>query len=100
MLISQGARSAGAIGCPNRGASAALATVRPSATAAAKASFSRVDMAHLALGIDAPARDGVAVLHGKRGHIRRTPGRTALGNECLSRRLHVAGLVRRPALQD
>src|SRR6266704_269781 len=105
MLMSQGARSADVIGCPNRGASAALATFTPSASAAAKASFSctdfvridfvRIDSAHLAPGIDSPARDGVEVLHRKRGHIRRTPGRTALGNERFARRLHV---VFRPAV--
>src|SRR5439155_2191421 len=33
-------------------------------------------------------------------HIRGTPGRTAFGDECLARRLHVARLVCRPALQD
>src|SRR5207237_10773688 len=92
--------SAGVIGGPNHGGSAASATVRPSATAAAKASLSCVDMTHLALGIDAPACDGVAVLHGECGHIRGTPGRTAFGDECLARRLHVARLVCRPALQD
>src|SRR5258707_14801917 len=100
MLMSQGARSAGVIGCPNLGASAASATPRPSATAVAKASISRIDMAHLALVIDPPARDGVAVLDRKRRLVRRAPGRAALGEECLSRRLHVAGLVRRSALQD
>src|SRR5262245_49115511 len=100
MLMSQGARSAGVIGCPNRGASAASATLRPSASPVAKASISRIDMAHLALVIDPPAGDGVTVLHRKRRHVRRTPGRAALGDECLSARLHVAGLVRRTALQD
>src|SRR5262249_8381156 len=62
MLMSQGARSAGVIGCPNRGASAASATLRPSASPVAKASISRIDMAHLALVIDPPAGDGVTVL--------------------------------------
>src|SRR6266571_2644808 len=100
MLMSQGARSAGLIGCPNLGASVASATPRPSATAVAKASISCIDMAHLTLVIDPPARDGVAVLHRERRHVRCTPGRAALGGECLSGRLHVAGLVRRTALQD
>src|SRR5262249_17891534 len=100
MLMSQGARSAGGIGCPNRGAAAASATLRPSITIVANASISRIDMAHLALVIDPPAGDGVAVLHRKRRHVRRTPGRAALADECLSARLHVAGLVRRTALQD
>src|SRR5262249_26517883 len=49
---------------------------------------------------DPPARDGVAVLHCERRDVRRTPGRAALGGECLSARLHVACLVRRTALQD
>src|SRR5215813_12663926 len=48
MLMSQGARSAGVIGCPNLGASAASATLRPSASAVVKANTSRIDMAHLA----------------------------------------------------
>src|SRR5262249_34131333 len=100
MLMSQGARSAGVIGCPNRRASAAWATLRPSASPVAKASISRIDMAHLALVTDPPAGDGVAVLHRECRHVRRTPGRAALGDECFSRRLHVAGLVRRTALQD
>src|SRR5215472_9654236 len=59
MLMSQGARSAGVIGCPNLGASPASATLRPSASPVAKASISRIDMAHLALVIDPPAGDGV-----------------------------------------
>src|SRR5580693_4603097 len=113
MLMSHGARSLALIGCPNRGASAAPATLVPNASARAVASFLRmdflridflsvdflsvdflsvdflsvdflsIDMAHLAVGVDPPARDGVAVLHGERGHIRRAPGRPALGNECL-----------------
>src|SRR5260221_14415021 len=99
MLMSQGARSAGVIGCPNLGASAASAALRPSASPVAKASTSRIDMAHLTLVIDPPARDGVAVLHRKRRHVRHTPGRATLGDECLSARLHVAGLVRRTPLQ-
>src|SRR2546430_3333230 len=99
MLMSQGARSAGVIGCPNLGASAASATLRPSASAVAKASISCIDMAHLALVIDPPARDDVAVLHRERRDVRRTPRRAALGDECLSRRLHVAGLVCRTTLQ-
>src|SRR3954452_9997 len=100
MLMSQGARSAAVIGCPYLGASAASAALKTSASAAAKADSLSIDMAHLALGIDPPARDGVAVLHGEPGHIGRTPGWTALGNECLSCRLHVTGLVGRTALQD
>src|SRR5262245_40393479 len=99
MLMSQGARSAGAIGCPNRGASAALAALRQSTSAAATARLSRIDMTHLAVAIDPPALDQVAVLHRERRHIGSTSGRTAFGNECLSRRLHVARLVRRAALQ-
>src|SRR5262249_81726 len=100
MLMSQGARSAGVIGCPNLGASAASATLRLSASAVVKASISRIDMAHLALVINPPARDGIAVLHRERRDVRRTPRRAALGDECLSCRLHVAGLVCRTALQD
>src|SRR4051794_14755021 len=100
MLMSQGARSAAVIGCPYLGASAASAALKTSASAAAKTDVLSIDMAHLALGIDPPARDGVAVLHGERGHIGRTPGWTALGNECLSCRLHVTGLVGCSALQD
>src|SRR3954467_12778826 len=100
MLTSQGARSAAVIGCPYLGASAASAALQTSASAAAKADCLSIDMAHLALGIDPPARDGVAVLHRERGDIGCTPGWTALGNECFSRRLHVAGFVGRTALQD
>src|SRR6516164_669505 len=100
MLMSQGARSAGVICCPNLGASAASARLRPGASPVAKASISRIDMAHLALVINPPAGDGITVLHRKRRHVGRTPGRAALGDECLSARLHVARLVRRTALQD
>src|SRR4051812_34846048 len=100
MLTSQGARSAAVIGCPYLGASAASAGPSTSASAVARADFLSVDMAHLALGIDPPARDGVAVLHGERGHVGSTPGWTALGNERLSCRLHVTGFIGRTALQD
>src|SRR5215831_11290577 len=100
MLMSKGARSAGVIGCPNLGASAASAALRPSASAVVKASTSRIDMAHLALVINPPARDCVAVLHRERRDVRGTPRRATLGDECLSRRLHVAGLVCRTALQS
>src|SRR5262249_61852469 len=100
MLMSQGARSAGVIGCPNRRASAAWATLRPSASPVAKASISRIDMAHLALVTDPPAGDGVAVLHRECRHVRRTPGRAALGVECFSRRRRGGGLVRGTGFRD
>src|SRR5262249_46503471 len=100
MLMSQGARSVGAIGCPNLGASAAPATLGPSASARPMTSFSSIDMAHLAVGIDPPARDGVAVLHGERSPVGRPPRRPALGNERFPRRLYVAGFIGRTALQD
>src|SRR5258708_31766200 len=57
-------------------------------------------MAPPALVMDPPARDGVAVLHRECRHVRRRAGGAALGNECFSRRLHVAGIVLRTALQD
>src|SRR6266404_2439388 len=97
MLMSQGARSAGVIGCPNLGASAASATLRPSVSAVANASISCIDMAYPALVIDSPARDGVAVLHRECRHVRRTPGRAALGNECFSQNRRLQRRLR-PAL--
>src|SRR5262249_952252 len=100
MLMSQGARSAGEIACPTLGASAASAAFSPNTSTEATASLLSIDMAHLAVGIDSPARDQVAVLHRECGHIGRTSGSTALSDECLSRRLHIAGLVGRTALQD
>src|SRR5262249_30369839 len=99
-LNSQRDRSASDIRCPTLVATAASATLRPSAIAVVKASTSRIDIAHLALVINPPARDGVAVLHRERRDVRRTPRRATLGDECLSRRLHVAGLVCRTALQN
>src|SRR5882757_11331947 len=100
MLMSHGARSAGEIGWPKRGASAALAALTPSASAKANAIWLRVNMSHLAVGRDPPTGDGVAMLHGERRHVRRAAGRTALSNKGLAGRLDVAGLVDRTALQD
>src|SRR5262245_9912055 len=99
MLMSQAARSEGVIGCPYLGASPPLAGLNPSERAMAKAILSCINMAHLPFAIDAPACNGVAVLHGKRGNIRSAPRWTTLGNECLSRGLNVTSLVGCPALQ-
>ena len=50
-----------------------------------------IHMAHLALGIDAPAGDGVEVFHGERQNIGRAARRSAVGDDRVTRRLHVAG---------
>src|SRR5579871_6692503 len=99
MLMSHGARSAGLMGWPKRGPSAALAPAMPNANTSAAADILRIHMAHLALRIDAPAGDGVEVLHGKSLHTGRAARRAALGDERLAGRLHVAGLVGGAALQ-
>src|SRR5262245_37982931 len=100
MLVSQGARSAGSIGLPRPGPAAeAMPAQNASAIAKAYRSSSRVDMFHLPARIDTPARDGVEVLV-REGH--RGNGRLQLaarGDEFGARRLHVALLVRGPALQ-
>src|SRR5260370_42173752 len=88
------------MGCRQRGAPAAPATGGTSASASPMTSFSSIDMAHRAVGIDPPARDGVAVLHGERSHVGRPPRRPALGNERFPRRPYVAGFIGRTALQD
>src|ERR1700735_993957 len=100
--MSQGARSAALMGVPKCGPSAALAAPRPSTMAmqVTRTAFSSVDMADLAPFIDAPACDGVEVLHRKCRNIRGTVRRTAFGDECVACRLHIAGLVRGAALQN
>src|SRR5262249_47904401 len=100
MLMSHGARSAGEIGWPKRGASAATAALTPSASTQARPSLSRVNMAHLALRVDAPAGNRVEVLHGEGADRRRALGLAALGEERGAARLLIAGLVDGAALQD
>src|SRR5215470_14807959 len=60
---------------------------------------SRVDMAHLTLAIDRPARDGIEVVAREPEHRGRLGGLPALCHELLAGRLHVAGFVPCPALQ-
>src|SRR6266511_5753167 len=82
MLMSQGARSAGAIGCPNCGA-CAIAGAASNSTAQ-KVSRSSVDIGCLPLLVDAPAGDRVVVI---------VAAQAALCGERFARRLHHAGVV-------
>src|SRR6185312_3254268 len=89
MLMSHGAISAGAMGCPNCGAwaRAADATVSMDRQPAMRLG---VDIADLPLFVDAPACDGVVVVD---------PTQAPLGRELRARRLHHAGIISGAALQ-
>src|SRR5262245_48627455 len=88
MLMSQGAMSAGPIGCPKRGA------CEKTGVAASKAAHtvtrSSIDIARLPLLINSPARDGVVVID---------TAQAALGSKGSACRLHHAGVVGGTALQ-
>src|SRR5262249_62279585 len=88
MLMSQDARSSGEIGLPRLGDSANAAD--DSATSAPATMSSRIDMLHLALVGDVPARDHVVVV---------VAAVAAQRDELGAARLHVAGLVGRAAHQ-
>src|SRR5262245_34415531 len=102
MLMSQAAKSFGDMGCPNFCPSAAVAARQPSASVSRTmdAVLSGIDMAHLAIGVDCPARNRIEMTGENCGHGRHTFGLTALRYECRPGRLNVAGLIRRTALQD
>src|SRR6266851_4595443 len=106
MLTSHAAASAGEIGCPKCGASAAVAAPAWNANATTTAAslpaidVSYVDIGHLAFGTHAPTGDQVAMLHWECVDIRRVLGRPALSNECGPARLKVSGLVGGAAHQD
>src|SRR5262245_13736473 len=94
--MSHGARSAGAIGCPKRGASAArtgaaaIATATP-IIAAPATTRSRERIACLPSLVDPPAGDGIVVV---------LPAQPAVGDELRARGLHHAGIVGGAALQQ
>src|ERR1700731_2745721 len=101
MLMSHWARSAWLIGRPRCGLSVRAApTPAASTTTQAAIARSRVDMPHLALAVDRPARDGVVVVAREAAHRGRLGGLPALCHELLAGRLRVAGLVPCAALQD
>src|SRR5260221_3956684 len=106
MLMSHAAASAGEIGCPKCGVSAAIPAPAWNANAATRAAslpdidVSHVDIGHLALGTHAPAGDQVAMLHRECIDIRRVLRRPALSDESGPARLKDSGLVGGAAHQD
>src|SRR5260221_4405418 len=97
--MSHALASASVIGLPNFGASAAKAMPATQETAAAKMMVLSIDMAHRSLGIDGPTRNAVHMLHRERADRRCGARFTALGDELIARRLHIAPFVRGTALQ-
>src|SRR5262249_15089913 len=97
MLMSQGAMSASVMRTPSPGESAIAA---PEMSARTASSSLYVDMLHLPLAVDRPAREAVVVLVGERERIRRLLRLAALSDEFGAQRLHVAAFVPRTALQD
>src|SRR5207302_7301390 len=94
-LMSQGARSAGAIGCPRPGPSADIAGAAASSTPAQiipanGSKLLRIGIARLPFLVDAPTGDRVVVVDA---------AQPALGGELRARGLHHAGLVGGAALQ-
>src|SRR5689334_25274495 len=101
MLISQAMMSAGPIGLPRLGASAKAApAASKSANQTAEITPLRVGMLDLPRAVDRPAGDGVEVLVRKRRDRRDRLQLSAFGDKFGTGRLHVAGLVPGPALQD
>src|SRR5438034_107419 len=98
-LMSHAAISSGVIGLPRSGP-AAKALVVASASAASAAPSSRVDMLHLPVAVDSPARGTVVVLADERGDGPNVLALATLGHDLRARRLHVSRLVPRAALQD
>src|SRR5262249_3498629 len=88
MLISQAAMSASEIFAPSPGG---CAVAVPQARASARTARGLgVDMFHLPLAVDRPAREAVVVLVGERERARRLLRLAALGDELGAQRLHVA----------
>src|SRR5712671_6925225 len=101
MVISQGAMSAGLIGLPRRGLSAADAPAEATAISdAARSAILHIDMFDPSLRIHSPTRDGIEMLAWEIQHrrwFRRLPTqRDKLG----ASRLHGAAFVPGAALQD
>src|SRR5690348_9890107 len=100
MLMSQAAISAGSIGFPRFGAWAKAALEpRESARTKAVIGILRINMFDLPLVVDRPARGAVIVLARKSRYGRDFRRLAAQGHDLSARRLHVAGLVPRAALQ-
>src|SRR5215472_6703782 len=89
MLMSQGARSLGEIGCPKAGVSAATAGAL-NVSAAPSATVLSEHIARLPLLVDAPAGDRAVMV---------LAAQPALRDEGRTRLLHRAGLVGGAALQ-
>src|SRR5713226_3252689 len=101
-LMSQAAISAGEIGWPRLGpwANAALDPSASAMTTAALRSLC-VNMFHLAIPLDSPARGAVVMLAWEGRRVRhRCLGLATLGDNLGARRLHVARFVPRTALQN
>src|SRR5215467_6030715 len=98
MLMSHAAISASEIFAPRPGDcadAAPQASVRVSSARGLS-----VDMFHLPLAVDRPAREAVVVLVGEREHVRRLLGLAALRDELGAQRLRVAAFVPCATLQD
>src|SRR6185436_5075028 len=96
-LMSHAAVSAAVSGLPRRGPSAAQAEPAHTASAHAQATSLCIDMPDLPAAVDRPARDGVAMLVGKREHRRRRLQLAAVRDEFRAQRLRVPRLVPRAA---
>src|SRR5688572_25718504 len=90
MLMSHGAISAGAMGCPNCGACADAAFGAAMSIAAQTARLLSIHIGRLPLLVDAPACDRVVVVDAPKA---------AVGGELRARRLHHAGVVGGAALE-
>src|SRR5579872_5310821 len=102
MLMSQLTIAASSTGLPRCGVSARDApalVVSTSAVARTTRLQSGVNMLHLAIASNAPARDRVIVLIGEAQDRRRLGQFAANGHKLGASWLHVAGFVPRPALQ-
>src|ERR1700722_16593506 len=100
-LMSHGARSAGVIGLPRLGPSAsAMPAPHANASMPAPIASLRIDMFDLSLGVHGPTGDGVEMLAREAEHRWGLRSLAAQRHELFPGRLHVAGLVPGPALQD
>src|SRR2546426_4624457 len=100
MLISHAAISAGVIGFPRFGACAkAEAELKATMSTTADTRSLCVHMLHLPGAVDSPGRDGIVVLTREGCYGRSLRRLAAHGHDLGARRLRVAGLVPRAALQ-
>src|SRR5437773_11552556 len=100
MLMFHAERSAALIGCPRFGDCAKAALERRVSVAMRAAALSlSVYIFHLPRALDRPAGDRVVVLAREGGDGRDSSGLAAYRDDFGSRRLHVARLVPRAALQ-